>query len=552
MLVHERLQMYNIDITREEVLRLMGIYLNPGYTGFEEIRRDIYVDKTGLISFMNSLIGKPKPLVSFSRPRRFGKSFDANMICAYYDKSCDSRFLFEDLKISKDDSFEKHLNRYNIITFDVTGFIAGSRDNDTDIVLNIRNSLLEELRDTFPGCIAGEEKNLGKALYAVVSKGNEKFVFVIDEWDALFREYKDDKQLQEDYILFLRSLFKNKDTTSRTIAAAYMTGILPIKKYGTESALTDFKEYSMTRPGRLAEYVGFTEDEVKRLCDEYQMEFEDMQSWYDGYSFSRIKHVYSPNSVMNALQEEEIANYWTQTETFESLKKYIEINMDGLKDAIVLMLGGQRIKIDISTFQNDITSFRNKDDVLTLLIHLGYLAYDQKRKEVYIPNHEVTEAFQSSIKGGKWKIVEQAISNAERLLDATLRKESDTVAQALEAVHEECSSVLTYNDENSLACAIYIAYYTAKNYYKVIRELPTGKGFADYAFIPGRDTDKPAMIIELKYDKDADTAIRQIHENRYDGDLKEYFGNLLLVGINYDKDAKGTDAKRHSCVIEKV
>ncbi|MCD8325421.1 MAG: AAA family ATPase [Lachnospiraceae bacterium] len=445
----------------------MGIYLNPGYTGFEEIRRDIYVDKTGLISFMNSLIGKPKPLVSFSRPRRFGKSYDANMICAYYDKSCDSRFLFEDLKVAKNiDSFERHLNRYNVITFDVTGFIADSKDNDTDIVLNIKNSLLEELRDAFPGCINEEEKNLGKALYAVVSKGNEKFVFVIDEWDALFREYKDDTQLQEDYILFLRSLFKNKDTTSRTIAAAYMTGILPIKKYGTESALTDFKEYSMTSPKRLAEYVGFTEDEVKRLCDEYQMDFDEMKSWYDGYSFSRIKHVYSPNSVMNAIQEEEIQNYWTQTETFESLKKYIEMNMDGLKDAILLMLGGQRVQIDVSTFQNDITSFRNKDDVLTLLIHLGYLAYDQSKKEVYIPNQEVTEAFRSSIKDGKWKIVERAISNAERLLDATLRGENETVAQALETVHEECSSVLTYNDENSLACAIYIAYYTAKNYYK--------------------------------------------------------------------------------------
>ncbi|MCC8102002.1 MAG: AAA family ATPase [Clostridiales bacterium] len=208
----------------------MGIYLNPGYTGFEEIRRYIYVDKSGLISFMNSLIGKPKPLVCFSRPRRFGKSYDANMICAYYDKSCDSRALFEDLEIAKEDTFEKHLNQYNVITFDVTGFIADSKDNNINIVLNIKNTLLEELRAAFPDCIRDEEKNLGKALYAAVSKGNAKFVFVIDEWDALFREYKDNKQLQEDYILFLRNLFKNKDTTSRTIAAAYMAGILPIKK----------------------------------------------------------------------------------------------------------------------------------------------------------------------------------------------------------------------------------------------------------------------------------------------------------------------------------
>lgn len=530
----------------------MGIYLNPGYTGFEEIRRDVYVDKTGLISFMNSLIGKPKPLVSFSRPRRFGKSFDANMICAYYDRNCDSRFLFEDLKISKDNSFERHLNQYNVITFDVTGFIADSKDKDTDIILNMKESLLEELRDAFPDCIDEQEKNLGKALYAVVAKGNEKFVFVIDEWDALFREYKDDKQLQEDYILFLRSLFKNKDTTSRTIAAAYMTGILPIKKYGTESALTDFKEYSMTRPGRLAEYVGFTEDEVKRLCKEYQMEFDDMQSWYDGYSFSRIKHVYSPNSVMNALQEEEILNYWTQTETFESLKEYIEMDFDGLKDAVIKMLGGEQVSVRISTFQNDITSFKNKNDVLTLLIHLGYLAYDSAKRETYIPNLEVAETFEDAVSGAKWGTVGAALSESEGLLEATLNRNEEAVAEALEKIHGSVSSVLNYNNEDSLSCAITIAYYTAKRYYSIVRELPVGKGFADIAFLPRRGVDKPAMIIELKYDKDADTAIQQIHENRYDGDLKEHFGNLLLVGINYDKDARGTNAKKHSCVIERM
>ena len=531
----------------------MGIYLNPGYAGFEEIRRDIYVDKSGLISFMNSLIGKPKPLVSFSRPRRFGKSYDANMICAYYDRSCDSRFLFEDLKVAKEkDSFEKHLNQYNVMTFDVTGFIADSKDKGIDIVLNIKNTLLAELKEAFPGCISDEEKNLGKALYAVVSKGNAKFVFVIDEWDALFREYKEDTRLQEDYILLMRSLFKNKDTTSRTIAAAYITGILPIKKYGTESALSDFEEFTMAEPLAMTEYIGFTEIEVKKLCAQYNIDFDEVKQWYDGYRFEDLDSVYNPNSVIKAIRYKLIRNYWTKTESFESLKKYIEMNKDGLKDAVILMLGGQRVQVDVSTFQNDITSFDSKDDVLTLLIHLGYLTYDQKKKEVYIPNREVAEVFQSAVKGEKWKPVEQAIDNAERLLEATLRGESDTVAKALEKVHEECSSVLTYNDENSLACAIYIAYYTAKNYYKIIRELPTGKGFADYAFIPGKDTDKPAMIIELKYDQDADTAIRQIHENRYEGDLKEHFGNLLLVGINYDKEAKGENAKRHSCVVERV
>lgn len=529
----------------------MGVCLNPGNRGFRTILNGTYVDKTGLIDFINQTINTPQKLTSFSRPRRFGKSFAAKMLCAYYDKSCDSRSLFEGLEISKKDSFERYLNKYDVIYLDITRFISIAV-SVKDVVDNIQKNVIEELRAKYPSYIKEQENVLADALFAVSHKTGNQFIFIIDECDALFREAKDDIELQKEYIQLLRGLFKGGTATDETIAAAYMTGILPTKKYGTESALTDFREYSMVTPKRLAEYIGFTEDEVKHLCDEHQMDFDEMQSWYDGYSFSRMQHVYSPNSVMNAIQEEEIQNYWPQTESFESLKKYIEINRDGLKDAIVLMLGGQRVHVDINTFQNDITSFESKDDVLTLLIHLGYLAYDQKKKEVYIPNQEVAEAFRSAVKGGRWKLVEQAINNAEELLDATLRQESGTVAQALERVHEECGSVLAYNDEDSLACAIYIAYYTARNYYKIIRELPTGKGFADYAFLPGRDTDKPAMIIELKYDKDADTAIRQIHENRYGGDLKKYFGNLLLVGINYDKDAKGANAKKHSCVIEKV
>ncbi|MCC8101939.1 MAG: ATP-binding protein [Clostridiales bacterium] len=530
----------------------MGSYLNPGNKGFQTILNGTYVDKTGLIDYVNGTINTPQKLTSFSRPRRFGKSFAAKMLCAYYDKSCDSRSLFGGLEISKRDSFKKYLNKYDVIYLDITWFISRSKNKGEDVVFDIQKAVIDELRKNFLNCVEENETYLPDALLSVSHKIGSQFIIIIDEWDALFREAKNDDVLQREYVQLLRGLFKGGTATDETIAAAYMTGILPIKKYGTESALTDFKEYSMTTPKRLAEYIGFTEDEVRTLCDKYQMGFDEMQFWYDGYSFSRMKHVYSPDSVMNAVQEEEIQNYWTQTESFESLKKYIQMNKDGLKDAIVLMLGGQRVRIDINTFQNDITSFDSKDDVLTLLIHLGYLAYDQKKKEVYIPNQEVAEAFRSAVRGGQWKPVEQVINNAERLLDATLRGESDTVAQALETVHEECSSVLTYNDENSLACAVYIAYYTAKNYYKIIRELPTGKGFADYAFIPGRDTDKPAMIIELKFDKDADTAIRQIHENRYEGDLKNHFGNLLLVGINYDKNAKGADAKKHRCVIEKV
>jgi len=456
----------------------MGVYLNPGNEEFAEIRRDIYVDKTGLIAYMNDLIDKPKPLVCFSRPRRFGKSFTANMLCAYYDRSCDSYALFEDLQIADSDSFKVRLNQFNVVSFDVTGFIADAKENGTNVISEIKNALLQELREFFQDCIGAATRNLGRALYEVVSKGNAKFVFVIDEWDALFREFKEDTQLQKDYILFLRNLFKNKDLTSKTVAAAYMTGILPIKKFGTESALSDFKEFTMADPLILSEYVGFTESDVRTLCAAYHMDFEEMKQWYDGYSFEDVTSVYSPNSVMNAIKFRKYRNYWTQTETFESLKRYIGENFDGLKDAIIMMLGGQRVKIDINTFQNDLTSFENKDDVLTLLIHLGYLAYDQPAGVVYIPNREVAEIFRVSTKGGRWREVERAIGQAEDLLEATLCRDSAAVAEALELVHEECTSALKYNDENSLACVIYIGYYTARNDYMIVREFPAGREFA--------------------------------------------------------------------------
>ncbi|MCD7735380.1 MAG: AAA family ATPase [Lachnospiraceae bacterium] len=389
----------------------MGKYLNPGYDGFEAIKRDVYVDKTGLIEFMNSLIGKPRPLVCFSRPRRFGKTFAASMLCAYYDKSCDSRFLFEDLNIAKSDSFLTHLNQYNVLTFDVTGFITEADNNGMKVLKTMKYALLKELRQNFPDCVEEGEDNLADALYTIVAKGNKKFVFVIDEWDALFREYKDDKILQKDYILFLRSLFKNKDITSKTVAAAYMTGILPVKKYGTESALSDFKEFSMTDPLLLSRYVGFTE-EVRTLCDKYDADFEEIKQWYDGYTFEELDSVYSPNSVMSAINFKKYKNYWSQTETFESLKKYISMNYDGLKDAIIAMLGGQSVRMRINTFQNDITSFSNADDVLTLLIHLGYLSYDQKKRTVHIPNLEVAEVFEDAVSDDSWGPVGRAIADS--------------------------------------------------------------------------------------------------------------------------------------------
>ncbi len=526
----------------------MGVYLNCGNEAFRRICNGTYIDKTGLIDYVNSIMETPDNLICFSRPRRFGKTFAATMLAAYYDRSCDSRALFQNLKIGQKLSFEKYLNHYDVIYLDITWFTSRSKMNGKNPVEEIQSSVIEELQEAFPGMIKETEEYLPNAVLSIYRKTGRSFFFIIDEWDALFREAKENENLQKSYVQLLRGLFKSGPAMKAAISGAYMTGILPIKKYGTESALTDFREFTMTQPGKLAEYVGFTEPEVKELCLRYDMDFENMRTWYDGYSFNSIQHVYGPNSVMHAIKNEEFGNYWTTSETYESLKDYISMNYDGLEDAVIAMLGGQRIGIETLSFQNDMISFRSKDDVITLLIHLGYLAYDSAKSEAYIPNLEVAESFKLAIQNTGWCGVSAALRASEELLNATIAGNSDAVAAALDEIHSSESSVLQYNDENSLSCAVTIAYYTAKNYYTVIRELPSGKGFADLTFLPRQGSDKPAMIIELKYNKTADSAIQQIKARRYEGALKDYQGNLLLVGINYDKSDK---KKHHSCAIER-
>ena len=520
----------------------MGIYLNIGNAGFQSVRKGLYIDKTGLIAYINRTLGTKDKLTCVSRPRRFGKSFATQMLCAYYDKSCDSRELFCDLEIAKDTSFEANLNKYDVIYLDITWFISTVTDIK-DIVSYLQEQVIRELRSIYVS--VSEERSLPIVLARIAEITGRKFIVLIDEWDALFREGKENTDVQKEYIQLLRGLFKSS-LTDKMIEAAYMTGILPIKKYGTQSALTDFREYTMLQPKKLAKYVGFTEKEVRELCRKYGMDFEEAKRWYDGYSFSKEDSVYSPNSVVQAIINEEFGDYWTETETYEFLKSYICMNEDGLQDAIVAMLGGSRCKINTRTFQNDMSNINSKDDVLTLLVHLGYLAYDSEKREVYIPNQEVADEFKNAVENSGWKGVSDALRASEKLLEATIQRDADTVAKGIDEVHEANVSVLAYNNELALSCAVTIAYYVARKDYTLVRELSAGKGFADIAFIPRKHTDKPAMIVELKWDETAEGAIRQIKEKKYACALEEYVENLLLVGINYDKKSK-----KHTCVIEK-
>ena len=324
-----------------------------------------------------------------------------------------------------------------------------------------------------------------------------------------------------------------------------MTGILPVKKYGSHSAINIFDEFSMTDPSILAKYVGFTEDEVIDLCEKYNMDFKEMQYWYNGYLFDEDLHVYNPESVVTAIMRKKFKSYWTRTETYEALKIYIDMNFDGLRDNIIKMLGGSRIKIFTDTFQNDMTTFVSKDDVLTLLIHLGYLAYDFNTSEVFIPNHEIQEEFTTATKISNWDEIVKSITLSDKLLKATLEFENETVAHIIDEIHMATASVLQYNNENSLACVISLAYYSARKDYIMHREFPTGKGFADLVFIPRRNTENPVIIVELKWNYSAEGAIKQIKDKNYTETLKDYSGQIILAGINYNKKTK-----KHECIIE--
>lgn len=536
----------------------MGIYFNTGIEKFNSaLRSEIYVDKTGLLKYTNSVIGTESRCICISRPRRFGKSITAAMLSAYYGKGYDASNIFEHRKIAAAENYKKYMNQYDVIEVDMNVFRHRSSISSIqtgkiiaapaqEAVRLFQKELIEEIREAYPDCLDGTEADLPNVMAKVHVKTGTKFVVIIDEWDTIFREDIQNEEAQRLYLDLLRGLFKNA-TSKEFLALGYLTGILPIKKYGTQSALNNFDEFTMINPEPLEEYVGFTKEEVQELCRKYHMNFAEIQQWYDGYQLGAQLHIYNPKSVVDSMRRRKIANYWTRTETYESLRMYISMNFDGLKDDIIEMLGGGRCKANPNKFQNDMVTFRSKDDVMALLIHLGYLAYDYDCGEVFIPNEEVRSEFRNAVEGNEWETVVRAIESSEKLLYATWKQEEQKVAEAIEKVHRENVSLLKYNDENSLSCIITLAYYSAMEQYTLIRELPAGEGFADIVFLPRKKSDSPAMIIELKYEQSAESALVQIKKRKYAGALYDYKGNILLVGINYDKKTK-----KHICKIEKL
>lgn len=546
----------------------MGIYLNPGKISFEEaVQSEIFVDKTEMILYLNSVVRTKQKYVSVSRPRRFGKTMAADMLCAYYDRTADSRALFEGRLLANTSGWDRYLGQFDVIRIVMTDFLDGS-SNVKQMLSYLTDEVTGELLENYPDAYYGSRRNLRTVMSKIFAFTHRPFIVIIDEWDAVFRIWKKDREGQKEYLNFLRDWIKDKDY----LALAYMTGILPIKKYGQHSALNMFDEYSMIAPMQLAPYTGFTDKEVQDLCRQYGRDYNKIKDWYDGYvvydvippqsgsfedsgtnSFSKAHayFLYSPLSVVKAVSTGLIMNYWNNTESYEALAEYIRIDYDGLKDTVILLMDGGRVKPDLSTYQNDMTTFHNKDDILALLIHLGYLGYDSSTGEVFIPNKEILDVFRASTKSEEWVDAIQSFRISRQVLKATWDRDEEKVAELLEKFHDQAENK-TYNSEAALSYSIQLAYYAAQKYYTVIPELDIGKGYADVVYIPSpRYPDKPVLLVELKYEKTTDTALDQIRKRNYPQRLEHYKGNILLVSINYDKNIPNDrkEYKRHSCRI---
>ena len=526
----------------------MGIYLNPGSAMFQKsLKSKIYVDKSGLLAILNELVDTEQRYVCVSRPRRFGKSMAANMLAAYYGSSEDTSALFASLEISQCAGYRDHLNQYDVLKINMQDFLSESQSIE-DMLAHLTACLIRDLKNGFPQIDFSYAKSLVSVMREVFAQTGRSFVILIDEWDCLFREYESNKEAQKQYLDFLRVWLKDKEY----VGLAYMTGILPIKKYGSHSALNMFTEYSMTNPREMAGYFGFTEDEVKKLCETYQRSFDETQAWYDGYDLvmfdgtvQKTYAMYSPKSVVEAMLSGVYDNYWNQTETFEALKMYIDMNFEGLRDDVLSMIAGESVPVNTGSFTNDMATFHTEDDVLTLLIHLGYLAYDYDNKTVKIPNNEVRAEYVSSVSVSDWGEVSKALKNSADTLNAIWQKRPVQVAEGIRQAHFETSH-LQYNDENALSYTISLALYAARNFYTVHRELAGGQGFADLVFLPRKKfQEKPALVVELKWNESANGAIEQIKKKEYCKSLEEYKGNILLVGVNYNKKTK-----KHECIIE--
>ena len=510
----------------------MGIYLNNDNSSLVcDLNSHIYVDKSLIIRETNANFnaGSSK-FMCVTRPRRFGKTLALSMLNAYYSKGCDSRELFKGLKICKDPSFEEHLNKHNVIWVDMAEVYTGIEDKGL-FVKKLSHGILEDLKEAFPSIDYGA-CNLGEAFVKIGNALHERFVFLIDEWDVVYREQGHNRKLCDSYTEFLRNLFKSSGVSS-CFDLVYMTGILPIRRYSTQSTLNMFTEYNMVRPRGFGKYFGFTEDETKSLCEHYGRDFNEIKSWYDGYRLDGTE-IYNPKSVVEAIELGVCDDYWTQTSAIEAVTDYMNYDHGALKATIARLLSGEREAIDADAFRNDLTMVNSGDAALTVLIHLGYLGYDPDTSSCYVPNREIAEELVRATREIKWDSIYDPISNSEKLLKDTLSGNAEAIDEAFDRNHKELASPFSKNDEKVLSVIAIVSYYKARNHYSVRKEEISMSGRSDISFFPKEPGYTP-FIVELKAGHSPEEAIAQIKERSYWEAWDGYKGKVLLVGINYDE-----------------
>ena len=499
-----------------------------------------FVDKSGLISAFNVLFRTSNRFVCVTRPRRFGKTINATMLASYYSNTLDTRNIFDKLKISNAPSYLEHLNKHNVIYISFNTNINKFKTYD-DYINYFESRLMKDLKDFYPNL--EEDEFVLDMFEEIYQKTKQGFIFIIDEWDAIFENERFSQDDRKNFLTTLTNLLKDKPY----VELAYITGILPISKYSRSTSLNNFKECDAISDGVFEDYFGFLESEVEALCKKQnKLSMQELRDWYNGYYTSDGRRVFNPRSVVYALNDGICKSYWTGTGKKREILPYISSNVAGLKDDIISMLAGNPVKIRLSGFDAESDADVSKNSTLSALTILGYLSYHNM--ELSIPNKELLLEFKDTLADSNINGLSSIVAESDAMLKATLRQDTETMAKLLEDAHASYLSYFDYNTENALACIITLIYLSAKDTYNISREDVAGTGRADFIFYPlnPRDT---AFIIELKVDDTPEAAIKQILDRKYDAKLKPYTGKKLAIGISYYKTDKN---KKHHIKIEEL
>ena len=475
-----------------------------------------------------------------TRPRRFGKTLNAMMLASYYSKNADFKELFDKLEISKSKSYLKHLNKHNVVYMTLNQLPEPGCTYE-DFINNYAGALLSDLKEAFTNIEIKDAKPLSRVFDQVYNETKESFIFIFDEWDYIFNNNLFSESDRKAFLEFLRDLLKDKPY----VELAYMTGVLPIAKYSSGSALNMFKEYNMLNDSKYDKYFGFTLSEVENLCKKQsKITFEELKMWYDGYKTCNNLQIYNPRSVTIALRQGVCQSYWTNTGPMDEISYYIENNVEEIQNDIVQMVSGIPVNIHLEGYSAEQINLNTRDEILSAMTVYGFLSYHDET--LTIPNKELRMKFDYSLKNHQMGAISKLVLKSNEMLEATLRKDTETMEQLIQEAHDINIPTIKYNDENSLACVVTLVYLSARTKYTIVREMEAGAGRADFIFYPN-DKSKPAFILELKKNSTPDEALKQIKEKRYATALKDYTGKKLAVGISYDEKLK-----KHSVKIEDI